>query len=57
MRVVLPTAERVPPLTLRAMTKGRRLRSAALLVASTRGSRTKVKSSVRCLRSRAARVA
>jgi hypothetical protein len=33
-------AERVPPLSLRAMTKGRRLRSAALFVAATRGFRT-----------------
>jgi hypothetical protein len=38
IRVVLPTPERVPPLILRAMTNGRSVRSAALLVASTAGS-------------------
>lgn len=45
IRVVLPVGERVPPLILRAMTRGRRLRSAALLVCGTPSSGTKVKSS------------
>jgi hypothetical protein len=57
MRVVLPVSERVPPLTLRAITRGRKLRSAVLLVAGTWGSRTQVKSSERYLRNRWARVA
>ena len=35
-----PFAERVPPLILRAITSGRRLRSARLFVAGTRGSAT-----------------
>ncbi len=38
-----PSAERGPPLTLRAMTRGRRLRSARLLSGGTAGSATKVR--------------
>jgi hypothetical protein len=47
MRQVLPSADRVPPETLRAMTNGRRLRSAVLLVCGTPGTATKVKGSWR----------
>ena len=40
IRVAEPLGERVPPLILRAITAGRRLRSARLLVAGTAGSIT-----------------
>ena len=42
----VPCSERVPPLTLRLMTRWRRLRSARLLSAATSGSATKTKSSL-----------
>ena len=42
----VPCSERVPSLTLRLMTKWRRLRSAALLSEGTAGSATKTKSSL-----------
>ena len=42
----VPGSERVPPLTLRLMTRWHRLRSAALLSAGTSGSATKTKSSL-----------
>src|SRR5439155_5122020 len=45
IRVAVPRSERVPPLILRAITSGRRARSAALFVGGTAGSATKVKSS------------
>ena len=44
--VSVPAAERVPPLILRLITTGRRLRSAALLSGGTSGSATKRKSSL-----------
>ena len=43
--LLLPPADRVPPLTLRLTTRCRRLRSAALLSSGTPGSATKTKSS------------
>ena len=42
--VSVPWSERVPPLTFRLITTGRRLRSAALLSGGTSGSATKTKS-------------
>src|ERR1017187_7201911 len=45
MRVSDPLGLRVPPLILRAMTRGRTLRSAKLLWAGTPGTATKTKSS------------
>jgi len=45
MRVRVPTAERLPPLILRAVTRCRRLRSAALLSGGTSGWATKTNSS------------
>ena len=54
--VVVPAAERVPPLILRATTRWRGLRSAALLVAGTVGSATKTKSPARCFAIRWQRV-
>ncbi len=45
IRVVLPTADRVPPLIFRATTGPRRLRSAAILVCGTAGSATNTKRS------------
>lgn len=47
--VVLPAAERVPPLILRLTTTCRKARSAALLVAGTVGSATKTKRTGRCV--------
>ena len=44
--VSVPRWERVPPLILRLVTSGRRLRSAALLSAGTSGSATKTNSSL-----------
>lgn len=45
MRVSDPLGLRVPPLIVRAMTRGRTLRSAKLLWAGTPGTATKIKSS------------
>ena len=42
----VPRSDRVPPLTLRLMTRWRRLRSAGLLSAGTSGSATQTKSSL-----------
>ena len=47
--VSVPCSERVPPLILRLTTKGRRLRSAALLSEDTPGAATKTNSSLMCL--------
>ena len=46
--VSVPRSERVPPMTLRLTTRGRRLRSAALLSEGTPGAATKTKSSLMC---------
>ena len=43
---LLPRCERVRPLTLRLMTRWRKLRAAALLSGGTSGSATKMKSSL-----------
>lgn len=45
IRTVEPPSERLPPLTVRAMTSGRKLRSARLLSECRAGSRTNAKSS------------
>ncbi len=46
--VSVPCCERVPPLILRLITSGRRLRSAALLSGGTSGWPMKTKSSLTC---------
>ena len=50
--VSVPVGERVPPLILRLITTGRRLRSAALLSGGTPSSATKTKSSPHRVRGR-----
>ena len=46
--ILLPAAERVPPLILRLITRWRRLRSAALLSGGVSGWETKTNNSLMC---------
>ena len=50
--VPVPRSERVPPLILRLITRGLRLRSAALLSGGTSGWATKTRSSLMCFSTR-----